>query len=895
MKYYHLIISVFAAVMLLGCNGIDKPIMKSDTYAWFHNRIEQGDYTAVALSDTVIVSDYQSHTTEALPRLLEFKFSINGKDNEMIAGKNHKMLCTSAMCETPVIEFGSQLDMSGTDKDNEPMDINTELTIKVDLSAVFQAFDSIGYYVTPTGSKVYKEDFKGVWVAGGVAPLQWDFDNLMGKRHLMLADEDGDHIYSVRLTFNKPIEHVDNQWTLKNDISEYPKYEAPTILEKAIYNMSVDEMVNAVEPDSTLRTGAEWAGVWTRDVSYSIILSMAYMQPQVSKNSLLRKVNSRMRIIQDTGTGGAWPCSTDRMIWTVAAWEIYLVTGDREWLEFIYPVICNSIEDDRLVAYNAEYGLMTGESSFIDWRDQSYPKWMQPVDIYQSMCLGTNAVHYRSLSIAAHIATLLNDTATASKYAEWAEDLKQNINKHFYMDDKQYYAAYLYGRNSYQQEQRSESLGEALTLLWDIAPLDLQQTISKNIPFTEYGAPIFYPYIKEMPAYHNNAVWPFVSSYCGMAYAKALNMTGVLHSFATIYRAAALFCTNKENFEAVTGDHKLTQVNSSNMLWSLSGNIALVHKILFGLQFTEEGLRFAPVVPSQMQGCRHLDNFKYRNALLDIEVSGHGSEIKSFTIDGVECEPIVPEDLEGEHDIKIVMSPSKNEIAKINMVKNAFATCEVQNIRLENNALRWQANPAVKEYIVYCNGEAIGKANNQKNDEEHTFAIDTAMKGEIQLRGYSKQTGLSFASEPQRVYRQVYLYELEQYATVSTFQSSGYNGAGFVKLDNKSAQAIQFDVEVSEQGRYAIDVRYANGNGPTNTDNRCAIRSIYLDDKYHGSIVMPQRGTNEWSNWGWTNAVFVDLTPGKHTVKIDYQRHNFNMNINVNTALADQLRLTRLN
>jgi len=48
-------------------------------------------------------------------------------------------------------------------------------------------------------------------------------------------------------------------------------------------------MIRAVEPDSTFRTGKEWSGVWTRDISYSIILSMAYLQPQVAKYSLLKK------------------------------------------------------------------------------------------------------------------------------------------------------------------------------------------------------------------------------------------------------------------------------------------------------------------------------------------------------------------------------------------------------------------------------------------------------------------------------------------------------------------------------------------------------------------------------------------------------------------------------
>ena len=80
---------------------------------------------------------------------------------------------------------------------------------------------------------------------------------------------------------------IDSEWKLKNDISGYPQLTTPNRLHAAIYNMGLDEMVNAVEPDTTLRTGKAWGGVWTRDVSYSIILSMAYMQPTASMVSLI--------------------------------------------------------------------------------------------------------------------------------------------------------------------------------------------------------------------------------------------------------------------------------------------------------------------------------------------------------------------------------------------------------------------------------------------------------------------------------------------------------------------------------------------------------------------------------------------------------------------------------
>ena len=126
---------------------------------------------------------------------------------------------------------------------------------------------------------------------------------------------------------------VEQRWVKKNDLSSYPRLNSGNTLHDAIFNLGLDEMVNAVEPDTTLRTGKEWAGVWTRDVSYSIILSMAYMQPEASMISLMKKVNPSGQIIQDPGSGGAWPISTDRRIWVVAAYEIYKATGDRLWLE----------------------------------------------------------------------------------------------------------------------------------------------------------------------------------------------------------------------------------------------------------------------------------------------------------------------------------------------------------------------------------------------------------------------------------------------------------------------------------------------------------------------------------------------------------------------------------
>lgn len=220
----------------------------------------------------------------------------------------------------------------------------------------------------------------------------------------------------------------------------FPKLTTSYPVEEAVYNMSIDECINAVEPDGTLRTGLEWGGVWTRDVSYSTILSMAFMQPHAAMTSLLCKINSKGEIVQDTGTGGAWPCSTDRQVWVAAAWELYKVTGDRKWLETVYPVAKKSLEVDLRTVYDDETGLVKGESSFIDWRKQSYPLWMESADIYDSKYLGTNVVHYMALNSAAQMARLLGDELTADNFYKAASGIKDAINGRLWMEDKGYYA-----------------------------------------------------------------------------------------------------------------------------------------------------------------------------------------------------------------------------------------------------------------------------------------------------------------------------------------------------------------------------------------------------------------------------------------------------------------------
>ncbi|WP_243347769.1 MGH1-like glycoside hydrolase domain-containing protein [Parabacteroides sp. FAFU027] len=865
----------------------NKTVFQSKAFSIYENRVEQGKFKSVATSPTELTSDYRSPDADRYSPTVSFKFSINSRDNEMTPGKDHKVTLqpVNGSCVTTV-QFGKQYIQTVPVKEEENLPVNTRWTIRLDMRDVLKSFREKGYYTLFNGEKLDRSDFKGVYVAGSAAPLMWDFNNLRNRTELELKDPDGDGIYETTLILNKKSDEkqMASTWSLKKDLSAFPKYQSGYTISDALYNLALDEMVNAVEPDSTFRTGKEWAGVWTRDISYSIILSMAHLQPKVAKYSLLRKVKNG-RIIQDTGTGGAYPASTDRIIWAVAAWELYKVTGDKEWLSHAYSIIKNTIEDDLKNVYDPVTGLVRGESSFLDWREQTYPRWMQPVDIYESENLGTNAVHYQANIILSQMAKLMNDVDASVRYAGIALKIKKGINSYLWMEDKGYYGQYLYGRNFKILSPRAEALGEALCVWFGIANAQQRKSIIERVPVMDYGIPCIYPQIPGIPPYHNNAVWPFVQTYWGLASASEGNDEAVLETMAAVYRPAAMFLTNKENFVASTGDFAGTQINSSNMLWSLSGSIALVHRILFGIEFKTDSLVFHPVVPKALSGKRSLSNYKCRNAILDIEMDGFGNQVKEFELDGKALKvAALPYTLTGRHSIRIILANNEFSKSGIHKVAN-YTTVETPVARYANGRLTWNKIPGARSYAVLKNGKQV------LNTAKTSILVTPMVYAEYQIIANDARSVASFASEPVVIAnsKSNKTYEAELFVPKANLGYKNYRGEGYVEISKQANRSITIPVEADKTGVYAINFRYANGNGPVNTENKCAIRTLNIDGRFAGTIVLPQRGTNEWSNWGYTNSVQVDLTKGKHQIEICFESQNENMNVEVNQAMLDTM------
>ncbi|MDX9729223.1 MAG: hypothetical protein RBT50_08165, partial [Bacteroidales bacterium] len=88
---------------------------------------------------------------------------------------------------------------------------------------------------------------------------------------------------------------------------------------------------------------------------------------------------------------------------------------------------------------------------------------------------------------------------------------------------------------------------------------------------------------------------------------------------------------------------------------------------------------------------------------------------------------------------------------------------------------------------------------------------------------------------------------------------------------------------------------YANGTGPVNTDNNCGIRSLYVNGTFTCSLVYPQRGKDEWSDWGYTYPEPVELRNGENIMVIRYEDFNRNMDGQTNEFLLDYILLEKIN
>lgn len=379
-------------------------------------------------------------------------------------------------------------------------------------------------------------------------------------------------------------------------------------------------------------TGEKWHYVWTRDLSYAADLGLAMLDPQRVRNSLEFKLSGwrpgviraphvagsgdGLQVVQDTGSGGSWPVSTDRITWAYAAEKVLLTLPPAERASFArmaLTALSNTIDKDRLAAFDKATGLYTGEESFLDWRDQSYAAWI-PADLASmasAKALSTNVGHYKALTLAAQLAREQGEPARAGRYDRWARELKDAINRRLWLDDAGMYSSLTAGHFDGAPMHKFDWLGQALAIDTGVAGAARARSIVANYPHGPMGAPVIWPQQPGMPVYHNRAIWPFVTAYGLRAAARSGNVSVADAAYETLMRGAALNLSNMENLEWLSGQPLLLDeqhpsligpvINSKRQLWSVGAYLGMVVEDVFGVHLTAAGVELTPFVTARLR------------------------------------------------------------------------------------------------------------------------------------------------------------------------------------------------------------------------------------------------------------------------------------------------------
>ncbi len=415
-----------------------------------------------------------------------------------------------------------------------------------------------------------------------------------------------------------------------------PRLRTGSTLLDALFALAVSEAsLDAVEeirdaafddgkpmPCRCYETGERWHYVWTRDVSYATDLGLDVLDPRRALNSLLFKTSGvRTELLsgfdrpltlvaQDTGSGGSWPVSTDRVVWVLAATdalEQVEAPARAALAAHLYAIARDTLEQDRRLAFDPSQGLYRGETSFLDWREQTYPAWTREdvLAIAGGYALSTNVLEAAALERAARLAAG-RDAAAAARYRAWALALKRRIDERFWRADAQLYASYLTPAPNAVPAPVYDLLGESLAILHGVASAARARTVLAHYPLVAAGAPVVWPERTDVAVYHNRAQWPFVTAYALAAARRAGNAELAGRFADALLRGAGLSLSNMENFEFTTlsprfedGPRTGPVIDSPRQLWSVAGFVGMVAHSLWGLGLEDQRLRVAPRLPAR--------------------------------------------------------------------------------------------------------------------------------------------------------------------------------------------------------------------------------------------------------------------------------------------------------
>jgi glycogen debranching enzyme len=415
------------------------------------------------------------------------------------------------------------------------------------------------------------------------------------------------------------------------------------------------------EEKTCLMAGLDYNTPWTRDTAINVWNGLAFIEPEVAKNTLLSVLIKKDDHIQ---IGGQY---WDAIIWVIGAWQYYLCTKDEEFLGLAYEASKYSMKyleinefsqtlglfrgpacyGDGVAAYPDFYAKTGGSSEILQWIHYN-PKHIYPVGYGLPMhALSTNCVYYQAYLVLYEMQKVLGEVADDG-WLEKSERLKLAINKKFWdMDAGNYHCLVDYFGNCNHQE----GMGNAFAILFHIANEEQKQILFHNTHITPAGIPCLWPtfqrYKTSDDSYgrHSGTVWPHIQGFWAEAAARNEQEDIFLDELNQLY---SHICRDKqcaEIYHPITGEiyGGLQEQEERGIVlwdccnrqtWSATALLRMVLKGLVGIELCTDGINLQPCLPGDLEYL-NIHHLHYRGADLNITMEGKGHRVSELIVNDV--------------------------------------------------------------------------------------------------------------------------------------------------------------------------------------------------------------------------------------------------------------------
>ena len=283
------------------------------------------------------------------------------------------------------------------------------------------------------------------------------------------------------------------------------------------FKIAISTIDKNITPEGLILAGGAYGGEWTRDCAINSLNALSLIRTDAAEYSLWSVTNDRRSVGHQY-----W----DKIIWVIAAWDHYMVTGDNDFLRQAYQCARTTFAELEMQHFNERYGLFMGPAVFQDgiagYDEPVYQKgnpstYVLDHDADHIMCLSTNCIYYKAYQSIASMAWQLK--LVGSAYDAKAKNLKKAIRRHFY--NKTGNQLYYYIDQNGKTHNYTEALGVAFAALYEVVSEKEAQKIIRNVHSTRYGVPVVYPafprFSESKPGRHNVMIWPHVNMFFASA------------------------------------------------------------------------------------------------------------------------------------------------------------------------------------------------------------------------------------------------------------------------------------------------------------------------------------------------------------------------------------------